>query len=100
MFFAGIVGVPWQDIARDPADLIPQLTGDALTACRTEADGSPALTSMVDGGWCYVDAQTGNPNLFASCPQTERRMIRFIGNGEVQPSATAFITCSVESSGK
>jgi hypothetical protein len=79
---------------------IPQLTGDALTACRTEADGSPALASLEEGGWCYVDAATDNADLVASCPSTERRMIRFIGDGEVQPSATAFITCSVEATGK
>ncbi|MCK6586305.1 MAG: hypothetical protein L6Q76_01845 [Polyangiaceae bacterium] len=80
---------------------IPQLTGDALTACRTEPDGSPALMSIEkDGGWCYVDAATGNADLVATCPSTERRMIRFLGNGEVQPSATAFITCSVESNKK
>jgi hypothetical protein len=79
---------------------IPQLKGEALEACRTEADGSPALASMQEGGWCYVDAATGSGELVASCPSTERRMIRFIGDGEVQPSATAFITCSVESSSK
>jgi hypothetical protein len=79
---------------------IPQLTGDALTACRTEGDDSPALASIEEGGWCYVDAETGNADLVATCPSTERRMIRFIGNGEVQPSATAFITCSVESISK
>ena len=76
---------------------IPQLTGDALDACRNEPDGSPVLASMEEGGWCYVDAQTGNADLFSSCPATEQRMIRFLGTGEVQQSATAFITCSVES---
>ncbi|HLM75091.1 MAG TPA: hypothetical protein VK459_20415, partial [Polyangiaceae bacterium] len=33
VFFAGIVGVPWQDIARDPADLTKGFkSGDELTA--------------------------------------------------------------------
>ena len=79
---------------------IPQLEGDALEACRTEADGSPVLAAMKEGGWCYVEADAETADLFTSCPATEQRMIRFIGSGEVQPSATAFITCSVETNPK
>jgi hypothetical protein len=73
---------------------IPQLKGDALSACRNDTD-LELLESSEGGGWCYVDAATGNADLVKTCPVTERRMIRFVGEGEVQPSATAFITCAV-----
>ncbi|MBW2456602.1 MAG: hypothetical protein JRI68_18940, partial [Deltaproteobacteria bacterium] len=51
-------------------------------------------------GWCYVDATTvpptGNPEIVANCPETEKRIIRFVGNGKGATGATLFITCSGE----
>ena len=48
-------------------------------------------------GWCYVDA-TVNPSMAATtitknCPDTEKRLIRFVGAGQPTPGATLFITC-------
>jgi hypothetical protein len=31
-----------------------------------------------------------------TCPSTEQRMIRFVGQGQVETNATMFITCSGE----
>jgi hypothetical protein len=49
-------------------------------------------------GWCYVDASTvpatGNAEIVKSCPDNEKRMIRFVGDGEAATGATLFITCS------
>jgi hypothetical protein len=79
---------------------IPQLAGDELTACQADTNRIPMLNGEEVNGWCYVDAtttpQTGNEELVARCADTEKRMIRFAGKGEVQPDATMFIMCSGE----
>ncbi|XXZ11905.1 hypothetical protein WMF18_37800 [Sorangium sp. So ce315] len=77
---------------------IQQLTGNEANACRND----PSDNVKVDGnevhGWCYVDPsiRLGSPDIVASCPPTERRIIRFTNEGEAQPGATLFITCSGE----
>lgn len=78
---------------------ITQTTGNALSACQNEVN-EPVVDT--DGnaahGWCYVDAttNTGNPELVAGCAENERRLIRFVGDGNAQPGATLLITCSGE----
>lgn len=51
-------------------------------------------------GWCYVDAASvppvGNPDLVANCPASERRLVRFVNEGEVSPGARLYITCAGE----
>jgi hypothetical protein len=80
---------------------IDQLTGDGLKACQTDLNPAPIINGneAVDG-WCYIDATTspptGDPQLVEKCPATEKRLIRFVGNGEAQAGATLFITCSGE----
>jgi hypothetical protein len=81
---------------------IKQTTGDDLTACQNdEADPpqNPSTGAQVDG-WCYVDATTtpqiGDPKIVADCPETEKRIIRFVGKGAAAPGGTLFITCSGE----
>ncbi len=74
-----------------------------LAACQDEAPNKePILNEKganVDG-WCYIDATTvpptGNTDVVANCPDSERRLIRFVGKGNAAPGATLFITCSGE----
>jgi len=48
-------------------------------------------------GWCYVDATTqpviGNEEIVKNCPETEKRIVRFVGQGAAKPGATMFISC-------
>jgi hypothetical protein len=79
---------------------IPQLAEEELKACQMDTSLTPELNGERLNGWCYVDATTtpttGAPELVARCTDTEKRMIRFVGKGEVQPTGTLFITCSGE----
>ncbi len=80
---------------------IPQTLGVDLEACQSDVSDTP-VNSQGDAvhGWCYVDATTvpptGNPEIVANCPETEKRIIRFVGNGKGGTGATLFITCSGE----
>jgi hypothetical protein len=59
-------------------------------ACQNSDDGSGVE------GWCYVadtaDQQVGNPALVRDCPATERRLLRFVGEGLAENSLT-FVAC-------
>jgi hypothetical protein len=72
-----------------------------LDACQNDASDppNPIQAGSVDG-WCYVDAtttpSTGNPAIVKNCPDTEKRLVRFVGAGNPQPGATLFITCAGE----
>ncbi|MBI4706043.1 MAG: hypothetical protein HY744_33535, partial [Deltaproteobacteria bacterium] len=76
---------------------IVQLAGEELNACQNV----PAEPVMAGGkqvhGWCYVDQTAmppvGNAEIVKSCPATERRLFRFVGEGAVVPGATLFATC-------
>jgi hypothetical protein len=77
---------------------ITQLTeATGQSACLNELD--PDASSQGDG-FCYVDASVtppvGNPALVADCTPNERRLLRFVGEGQPRSGATAFITCSGE----
>ena len=77
---------------------ITQLTGDELTACQEDINDPPVLNGAQVDGWCYIDATTspptGNAALVENCPESEKRIVRFVGQGAAQPGATLFITCS------
>jgi hypothetical protein len=77
---------------------VEQLKGDGKTKC--EQDEVDPKDPQHYSGWCYIDATTspriGNPKLVNDCPETEKRIVRFIGDGEAQTGATMFITCSGE----
>ncbi len=81
--------------------LINQLTDEELNVCQNDISDVP-VTSGGDAvhGWCYVDASRspaiGNPDIVANCPETEKRIIRFVGDGQGAPGATLFITCAGE----
>jgi hypothetical protein len=80
---------------------IKQTAGEDLTACRNELN-DPVVTAegVKVHGWCYIDAttvpSTGNPEIVASCPETQRRLIRFVGDGSGATGSTLFITCTGE----
>ena len=71
--------------------------GNALCACQWTPPDQPVLSGGEEvDGWCYVDgaAQVGNPALVDNCPDTEPRIIRFVGDGQAKPGTTLFITCA------
>ena len=74
---------------------IEQLAGN--NDCLTNKD--PQAAAQGDG-WCYIDGQAtppvGDPELVATCPPDERRLIRFVGGGDPVSGSTVFITCSGE----
>ena len=79
---------------------IPQLTGgaagEALWTCQNDPSESPvqANGAPVDG-YCYVDADKslGDPEIVAKCPESEKRLIRFVGAGAAKPGSTLYIAC-------
>ncbi|HSN97723.1 MAG TPA: hypothetical protein VLS89_05470, partial [Candidatus Nanopelagicales bacterium] len=75
-------------------------TEDPLYACQYDVQEPVQSGGQDVNGWCYVDATTsppvGDQAIVANCPATERRLIRFVGQGEAQPGATLFITCAGE----
>ncbi|KYF62253.1 hypothetical protein [Sorangium cellulosum] len=70
---------------------------DELEACQDTVPPAPveAGGERVDG-WCYVDPRLGlgREEVVAKCPSTERRQIRFTGEGEALDGATQFVICS------
>ena len=73
---------------------IGQLQGEQLDACRNNVDEEPRLNGEPIHGWCYVDDNSGNEQLISHCRETERHIIRFIGEGEPVNDSLIFITCS------
>ncbi len=79
---------------------IPQLTGtgpgEALWTCQNDASPDPVQASgaPVDG-YCYIDlAQgVGDPAVVEACPETEKRLLRFVGKGEARSGSTLYIAC-------
>jgi hypothetical protein len=82
---------------------VEQLSGSALEACQNDLSPVPVdpATGSIANGFCYVDATTvpatGAPELVASCPSTERRMIRIVGEEPERTGSTMFITCTIDS---
>ncbi|KYG02013.1 hypothetical protein BE21_05820 [Sorangium cellulosum] len=77
---------------------VEQLSDPAeLKACQ---DTVPPAPVEVGGekvhGWCYVDPRLGlgRDEVVAKCPSTERRQVRFTGDGGAQDGATQFVICS------
>jgi hypothetical protein len=74
-----------------------QPTGDELAACQNDPSTQPQVNGNNVNGWCYLDANTtpptGNPEILASCPESQKRNFRFVGAGEPKNGATMFITC-------
>ena len=78
---------------------LAQESGSNLTTCQNASDGSQNLLPV---GFCYVDpshSAGSNPAVVASCPDTQRRMLRFVGNnpsggGHPVPLPGAFVLLS------
>jgi len=80
---------------------VKQLDGEDLEACQYDKSDAPVNASGEPvNGWCYIDAtpgrQAGDPALVENCPVTEKRKLRFVGEGEPLTNSTLFITCSGE----
>ncbi|EYF02328.1 hypothetical protein [Chondromyces apiculatus] len=80
---------------------IKQLAKEPLEACQnTVGDDVQDPQGNKVNGWCYIDGTTspplGAPELVASCAQTQRRLIRFVGDADSAAGATTFITCAGE----
>ena len=79
---------------------LTQLGGDALAACQQDPADPPVVDGDFVHGWCYIDASVvppvGNPDLVEQCPGTDKRIIRFVGDGHAAPEATLFLTCTGE----
>jgi hypothetical protein len=78
---------------------VQQLTdaaGDpAGNACRSSEDTAPTVNGKPIDGYCYVDpsAKLGNPKLVEHCPDTDRHLLRFVGDVTHHDGAL-FIYCS------
>ncbi|MGC4092324.1 MAG: hypothetical protein QM756_31460 [Polyangiaceae bacterium] len=75
---------------------IQQFSGTALTSCQTaaQATGTP--------GYCYVDPlqaaagsaeRTAQEAIVASCPASQKRLLRFVGDNTPAKGAIAMIAC-------
>jgi hypothetical protein len=82
---------------------ITQTLGEERKACQDQTANPPLVNQTPVNGWCYVDATTvpatGNADIVKSCPENEKRIIRFVGDGEAATGATLFITCSGDTGG-
>ncbi|XXX73405.1 hypothetical protein WMF30_37770 [Sorangium sp. So ce134] len=70
---------------------------DALKACQETVPPAPVeVGGEKVHGWCYVDPRLGlgTDEVVAKCPATERRQVRFTGDGDAQDGATQFVLCS------
>jgi hypothetical protein len=71
---------------------VAQTSGADLHACLSDIGATNA------NGWCYVDPTVpapfnGNPALVRGCPESDRRVVRFVGAGAPAPGSTIFIGC-------
>jgi len=69
---------------------VSQLVGDERAACQAgDADTGQSY------GFCYVDPEqgVGSEAAVASCPATEKRLLRFMGEPVPKAGAYAFLTC-------
>jgi hypothetical protein len=76
---------------------IPQArVGAELTACIESTDAIPTVDGQPVNGWCWVDPDlrsSANDELVRACPSTDRRTLRFVGEGNGQERLT-FLRCS------
>ncbi|MBI5536932.1 MAG: hypothetical protein HY898_29700 [Deltaproteobacteria bacterium] len=76
---------------------IPQAqTGAPLTACIESTDDPVIVNGAQVDGWCYVapDQHPGaNGQLVLTCPEGQKRMIRFVGAGNPAAGSLTFLQC-------
>jgi hypothetical protein len=68
---------------------INQLKGGELSACQAGTEASNVY------GYCYVDEDQhiGDPALVEQCPDTQKRLLRFAGDGVPAPGSTLVMAC-------
>jgi len=68
---------------------LESLKGDELTACQNGQENGSAY------GYCYVDPAQGigDPELVKACPATNRRSLRFVGDGLPSNGSVTFMAC-------
>lgn len=69
---------------------LQEAEGAALDACRTQRD--PASQAP---GYCYIDpaAGIGDPALVRDCPDTKKRILRFVGPDTPATGTFAYMAC-------
>jgi hypothetical protein len=79
------------DVACDSYCLceVEQLRGAELAACQAGSN-PPELY-----GYCYIDEAKGigNPELVSECPETQRRLLHWVGEGLPANGATMLMAC-------
>ena len=75
-------------------------TNAQLLACQKDASAAPIDSNQKPvNGWCYVDPgqnMNSSADIVKDCPATEKRLIRFVGNGNPDAGGQLFITCTGE----
>ena len=68
---------------------VRQLAGAELTSCQAGSK-DPNIY-----GYCYVDAdqEIGNPELVAQCPATQKRLLRWVGEGLPANGSSMMMAC-------
>ncbi|MFT3775861.1 MAG: hypothetical protein QM820_61740 [Minicystis sp.] len=89
-----------QDLALDCFCEVAMLAGAQRDACQNDTSDAVQVDGQPVDGVCYVDATLspplGNPQLIEKCPQTEKRLVRFVGQGAPAPTTgtvAEFIVC-------
>jgi hypothetical protein len=76
-------------------EILPVVEAAERDACLEDLD--PVSAAQGDG-WCYVDANAvppvGNEALVAQCPAAEKRLMRFVGEGDPRPGTDVYVTCA------
>ena len=64
-------------------------SADALERCQS----NPEVSGVE--GWCYIDQDqgVGSPALVEDCPDTQKRLLRFVGQG-LAANTTTFVACT------
>lgn len=72
---------------------VKQHEGDARNQCLQAPRGAE---SELEAGYCYVDPQLGlgDASLVASCPPSERRLLRFVGKETPRNGAVVLVGCA------
>ena len=88
----------WQEPNRwDCLCEVAQLEHDDLYACQHDVAPEPQVDGQPVSGWCYVDAATipaiGAPSFVATCPDTMKHDLRFVGDAVLPPGATRLTVC-------
>lgn len=76
-------------------EILPVVDATEREACLQDLD---PVSAAQGNGWCYVDANAvppvGNDALVAQCPAAEKRLMRFVGEGDPRPGTDVYVTCA------